>query len=350
MTFSLVSAWNRRRRSKSLDAFHRWTLKPPEQLQLKDQSSSLGRRNRSLVFTLKEMEEATGSFSDKNLIGEGGFGRVYKGTLANGEVVAIKKMDRRPSKKQADGEHEFRVEVDLLTRLDHPNLVTLIGYCADGIHRFLVYEFMPRGNLQDVLNGISNLKMEWPLRVRVALGAARGLAYLHSNSALGIPIVHRDFKSTNILLGEYFEAKISDFGLAKLMRENEDTYTNTRMLGTFGYFDPEYALTGTLTLKSDVYAFGVVLLELLTGRRALELNQRTADQNLILQVYDFLLQKKKLRKLIDPEMARSSYTIETIMMFVDLASRCIRIDSNSRPTMSECVKELQVLLYASMKA
>lgn len=348
MPFNIVSAWKKRRRSKSQDHIDPWIYKPVEFWQLKDPSPSPKRRNCSSVFTLKEMEKATCSFTDENLIGKGGFGRVYKGTLRNGEVVAIKKMELPPF-KQADGEHEFRVEVDILSRLDHPNLVTLIGYCADGKHRFLVYEFMPNGNLQDLLNGISEVKMDWPLRLKVALGAARGLAYLHSSSAVGIPIVHRDFKSTNILLSEYFEAKISDFGLAKLMPNGEDIYATTRVLGTFGYFDPEYASTGKLTLQSDVYAFGVVLLELLTGRRALELNQGTAEQNLILQVRHLLNDRKKLRKVIDPDMAKSSYSMESVAMFADLASRCVRIEGSARPSMAECVKELQHIIYANMR-
>ncbi|ONK69517.1 uncharacterized protein A4U43_C05F23810 [Asparagus officinalis] len=349
MPFNIVSVWSKRRRSKSHDTVDPWIYKPMESWQLRDQNTQSKRRNCSLVFTLKEMEEATCSFNEENLVGKGGFGRVYKGTLKNGEVVAVKKMELPPS-KQADGEREFRVEVDILSRLDHPNLVTLIGYCADGKNRFLVYEFMRNGNLQDLLNGIRDVKMDWPLRLRVAMGAARGLAYLHSSSDIGIPIVHRDFKSTNILLSEHLEAKISDFGLAKLMPEDEDIYATTRVLGTFGYFDPEYALTGKLTLQSDVYAFGVVLLELLTGRHALELNQGPADQNVILQVRNILNDRKKLRKVIDPEMAKSSYTMESITMFANLASRCVRIEGSSRPSMAECVKELQLILYINMNA
>uniref|UniRef100_A0A453KQG7 non-specific serine/threonine protein kinase n=1 Tax=Aegilops tauschii subsp. strangulata TaxID=200361 RepID=A0A453KQG7_AEGTS len=164
------------------------------------------------------------------------------------KIVAIKKMDL-PTAKQADGEREFRVEIDILSRLDHPNLVTLIGYCADGKHRFVVYEFMPKGNLQDVLNGIhGEVRMGWGQRLRIALGAARGLTYLHSTTAVGVPVVHRDFKSSNILLSDHFEAKISDFGLAKLMPQDLDLYATTRVLGTFGYFDPEYALVMATTL------------------------------------------------------------------------------------------------------
>ncbi|KAH9709107.1 putative serine/threonine-protein kinase PBL28 [Citrus sinensis] len=374
MPFGLVSAWNKRRRSKSQDQTDPWVYKPVEHWKLEDQPTQPQKRHRgSSVFTLKEMEEATCSFSDDNFLGKGGFGRVYKGTLRSGEVVAIKKMEL-PRFKEADGEHEFRVEVDILSRLDHPNLVSLIGYCADGKHRFLVYEYMQKGNLQDHLNGwfyrqnqicltsssehlticysmlgIGEPKMDWPLRLKVALGAAKGLAYLHSSSAVGIPIVHRDFKSTNVLLSANFEAKISDFGLAKLMPEGQETYVTARVLGTFGYFDPEYTSTGKLTLQSDVYAFGVVLLELLTGRRAVDLNQGVNDQNLVLQVRHILNDRKKLRKVIDPELSRSSYTMESIAMFANLASRCVRTESSERPSMAECVKELQLIIYTNSK-
>ncbi|KAK1296866.1 Serine/threonine-protein kinase PBS1 [Acorus calamus] len=287
MPFGFVSSWNKRRRSKSIDQNDNWNHKPMEDWQSKDQSPSPKRRIRSMVFTLKEMRDATCSFSEVNFLGKGGFGRVYKGKLKNGEVVAIKKMEI-PQSRKADGEREFRVEVDILSRLDHPNLVSLIGYCADGTHRFLVYEFMDNGNLQDHLNGIVDAKMDWHSRLKVALGAAKGLAYLHSTSGVGIPIVHRDFKSTNILLSKDFEAKISDFGLAKLMPDGQEDYATSRILGTFGYFDPEYTSTGKLTLQSDVYAFGVVLLELLTGRKALDLNQGPMDQNLVLQIRHML--------------------------------------------------------------
>lgn len=348
MPFGLVSAWNKRRRSKSEDHIDPWIYRPLEYWKLHDQRPPAKRRNGTSVFTLKEMEEATCTFSDENLLGKGGFGRVYKGTLHSGEVVAIKKMELPPF-KAAEGEHEFRVEVDILSRLDHPNLVSLIGYCADGKHRFLVYEYMHKGNLQDHLNGIGEEKMDWPRRLRVALGAARGLAYLHSSSAVGIPVVHRDFKSTNILLNTNYEAKISDFGLAKLMPEGQEAFVTARVLGTFGYFDPEYTSTGKLTLQSDVYAFGVVLLELLTGRRAVDLNQGPNDQNLVIQVRHILNDKKKLRKVIDPEMSRSSYTFESISMFANLASRCVRTESNERPSMEECVKELQLIFYTNSK-
>jgi len=150
--FNIVSSWNKRRRSRSLDQLNPWVYKPAELWQAKEQSPPPKKRSSTMVFTLKEMEEATNMFSDRNLIGKGGFGRVYRGVLKDGQIVAIKKMDL-PTSKHADGEREFRVEIDILSRLEHPNLVTLIGYCADGKHRFVVYEFMPKGNLQDILNG-----------------------------------------------------------------------------------------------------------------------------------------------------------------------------------------------------
>ncbi|CAI0386433.1 unnamed protein product [Linum tenue] len=360
MPFGLVSAWNKRRRSKSQDHsdpciletgfISMWfpgVYRPVEYWKLEDRTTQPTKRHHgSSVFTLKEMEDATCSFSDGNFLGKGGFGRVYRGTLRSGEVVAIKKMEL-PSFREAEGEREFRVEVDILSRLDHPNLVSLIGYCADRKQRFLVYEYLPKGNLQDHLNGIGEAKMDWTQRLKVAIGAARGLAYLHSPSAVGIPIVHRDFKSTNVLLGANFEAKISDFGLAKLMPEGQEIYATAMVLGTFGYFDPEYTSTGKLTLQSDVYAFGVVLLELLTGRRAVDLNQGPTDQNLVLQVRHILNDRKKLRRVIDPDMPRSSYSLESVAMFANLASRCVRTESSERPSMAECVKELQVIIYTN---
>ncbi|WVZ64796.1 hypothetical protein U9M48_014269 [Paspalum notatum var. saurae] len=375
--FNIVSSWNKRRRSRSLDQLNPWVYKPAELWQAKEHSPLPKKRNCTMVFTLKEMEDATNMFSDRNLVGKGGFGRVYRGVLKDGQIVAIKKMDL-PASKHADGEREFRVEIDILSRLDHPNLVTLIGYCADGKHRFVVYEFMPKGNLQDILNGdtkhqflysshcntttsihpcarmfrfrgIGEVRMDWPLRLRIALGAARALAYLHSTTAVGVPVVHRDFKSSNILLTEHYEAKISDFGLAKLLQQDQDIHTTTRVLGTFGYFDPEYALTGKLTLQSDVYAFGVVLLELLTGRRAIDLSQGPQEQNLIVGIHQVVGDRKKLRKVVDRDMAKGSYTVESVSMFAALAARCVSFDSAGRPAMQDCVKELQFIMYANMK-
>eukprot|EP00250_Pteridium_aquilinum_P025293 c30513_g1_i1 orf=3-737(-) len=190
------------------------------------------------VFTFTEMEEATDNFCSDNMLGEGGFGRVYRGVLRSGQVVAIKQMLGSGCRSQ--GEREFRVEVDILSRLNHPNLVRLIGYCADKCQRLLVYEFMNHGNLQERLHGILRTKTDWQTRVKIALGAARGLCHLHHGPAIGNPVIHRDFKSSNILLGDDFQAKVCDFGMAKLVPFGSKTYVSTRVLGTFGYLDPQY--------------------------------------------------------------------------------------------------------------
>ncbi|EFH66862.1 kinase family protein [Arabidopsis lyrata subsp. lyrata] len=367
MHFPLVSAWNKRRRSKSYDTDPYGIKGSTEQQsagkskikRLSQGSEDSGhqfipsrRWRRPQVLSAMRSPRQRRLWSSIQRHSKNRRGFVMLQTLFYGRgairVVAIKKMDL-PTFKKADGEREFRVEVDILSRLDHPNLVSLIGYCADGKHRFLVYEYMQNGNLQDHLNGIKEAKISWSIRLRIALGAAKGLAYLHSSSSVGIPIVHRDFKSTNVLLDSNYDAKISDFGLAKLMPEGKDTCVTARVLGTFGYFDPEYTSTGKLTLQSDIYAFGVVLLELLTGRRAVDLTQGPNEQNLVLQVRNILNDRKKLRKVIDAELPRNSYSMEAIAMFADLASRCIRIESKERPSVMDCVKELQLIIYTNSK-
>lgn len=349
--FGLLSGLQRKRRSKSQDENDQWLYKPMEYWQLGNRQFLYinPQPSAAYVFTLRELQEATYYFHENNLIGKGGFGRVYKGVLKTGKVAAIKQMDPN-SLRGAQGEREFRVEVDLLSRLSHPNLVHLIGYCADKSQRLLVYEYMNNGNLQDHLHGILRIKMDWPLRLKIALGTAKGLAYLHSGPTTSTPIIHRDFKSTNILLDADFEPRISDFGLAKLIPYEDEMYVSTRVLGTFGYFDPEYTATGKLTLQSDVYAFGVVLLELLTGRRPLDLNQCLANQNLVSQVRNKLKEKRKLKKVIDPEVNKDSYCMESVSMIGNLAYRCVRKEANRRPSMSECVKELEQICKLNQKA
>ncbi|GLJ28381.1 hypothetical protein SUGI_0558420 [Cryptomeria japonica] len=340
----------RKRRSKSQDQNDPWLYKPLEYWQLENKQFLYINPQPSVayVFTLRELLEATSNFCNDNLIGKGGFGRVYKGVLKMGKVVAIKQMDP-VSLRKAQGEREFRVEVDLLSRLNHTNLVRLIGYCADGNQRLLVYEYMYNGSLQDHLHGILRMRMDWPLRLKIALGTAKGLAYLHSGPTTSTPIIHRDFKSSNILLDADFEPRISDFGLAKLMPFGDEVYVSTRVLGTFGYFDPEYTSTGKLTLQTDVYAFGVVLLELLTGRRPVDLNQCLANQNLVSQVRNKLKDKRKLKKVIDPEVNRTSYGMESVSILANLAYRCVRKEANRRPDMSQCVKELEHMCTINKK-
>ncbi|KAL0401277.1 UNVERIFIED_CONTAM: Receptor-like protein kinase FERONIA [Sesamum latifolium] len=220
-------------------------------------------------FSLAEILLATRNFSDAHLIGKGGFGKVYKGLIDNGrQIVAVKRL----KSDSRQGAHEFLTEIETLTELRHVNLVSLIGYCNEHGEMILVYEYMPSGTLADHLyklarNSDSDSSLTWKQRLSICIGAGRGLDYLHTGNSL----IHRDVKTSNILLDENFIAKVSDFGLAKhLTRGKSQTHVSTKVKGTFGYFDPTYFTTGKLTRKSDTYAFGVVLLEVLSGRAAVD--------------------------------------------------------------------------------
>ncbi|KAH9671943.1 putative serine/threonine-protein kinase PBL7 [Citrus sinensis] len=230
------------------------------------------------TLTFRELAAATKNFRSGCLLGEGGFGRVYKGYLESiNQDVAIKQLDRNG----VQGNREFLVEVLMLSLLHHPNLVNLIGYCADGDQRLLVYEYMPLGSVEDHLHDLSPGKkpLDWNTRMKIAAGAARGLEYLHDKAKP--PVIYRDLKCSNILLDRGYHPKLSDFGLAKLGPVGDNTHVSTRVMGTYGYCAPEYAKTGQLTLKSDVYSFGVVLLEILSGRKAVDTSKAAAEQSLV---------------------------------------------------------------------
>ncbi|PSS01487.1 Serine/threonine-protein kinase [Actinidia chinensis var. chinensis] len=236
------------------------------------------------TFTFRELANATKNFRPECLLGEGGFGHVYRGQLeSTGQAVAVKQLDRNG----LQGNREFLVEVLMLSLLHHPNLVNLIGYCADGDQRLLVYEFMPLGSLEDHLHDIPPNKepLDWNTRMKIAAGAAKGLEYLHDKA--NPPVIYRDLKSSNILLDEGYHPKLSDFGLAKLGPVGDKTHVSTRVMGTYGYCAPEYAMTGQLTLKSDVYSFGVVFLEIITGRKAID-NNRAAGFSAYIKRVDHL--------------------------------------------------------------
>ncbi|THU67633.1 hypothetical protein C4D60_Mb05t26770 [Musa balbisiana] len=249
------------------------------------------------TFTFRELATATRNFRDECFLGEGGFGRVYKGRLeSTGQIVAVKQLDR----EGLQGNREFLVEVLMLSLLHHPNLVNLIGYCADGDQRLLVYEFLPLGSLEDHLHDLPPDKepLDWNTRMKIAAGAAKGLEYLHDKASP--PVIYRDFKSSNILLGEGFHPKLSDFGLAKLGPTGDKSHVSTRVMGTYGYCAPEYAMTGQLTVKSDVYSFGVVLLELITGRKAIDSALPHGEQNLISWARPMFNDRKKTPKACRP--------------------------------------------------
>jgi serine/threonine-protein kinase PBS1 len=238
------------------------------------------------TFAFRELAAATMNFHPDTFLGEGGFGRVYKGRLdSTGQVVAVKQLDRNG----LQGNREFLVEVLMLSLLHHPNLVNLIGYCADGDQRLLVYEFMPLGSLEDHLHDLPPDKeaLDWNMRMKIAAGAAKGLEFLHDKA--NPPVIYRDFKSSNILLDEGFHPKLSDFGLAKLGPTGDKSHVSTRVMGTYGYCAPEYAMTGQLTVKSDVYSFGVVFLELITGRKAIDSEMPHGEQNLVAWVNQLVI-------------------------------------------------------------
>ncbi|CAN6464457.1 unnamed protein product [Victoria cruziana] len=212
-------------------------------------------------YTLRDLEVATNFFADENVVGEGGYGIVYRGVLQDSTPVAIKNL----LNNRGQAEREFKVEVEAIGRVRHKNLVRLLGYCAEGAHRLLVYEYLDNGNLEQWLHGDvgAHSPLTWDIRMNIILGTAKGLMYLHEG--LEPKVVHRDVKSSNILLDKQWNAKVSDFGLAKLLG-SERSYVTTRVMGTFGYVAPEYASTGMLNERSDVYSFGILIMEVISGR------------------------------------------------------------------------------------
>ncbi|GER51376.1 protein kinase superfamily protein [Striga asiatica] len=263
-------------------------------------------------LTYEDLYEATNGFSEDNVLGKGGFGSVYKGVLMDSKEVAVKQL--KAGSRQ--GEREFRAEVEIISRIHHRHLVSLVGYCISENQRLLVYEYVPNNNLHYHLHGESNQVMDWANRVKVASGAARGLAYLHEDCQPRI--IHRDIKSTNILLDNNFEARVADFGLAKLAMELDiNTHVSTRVMGTFGYMAPEYAATGKLTEKSDVYSFGVVLLELITGREPVDSSRPSGDESLV----EWLVDSRLENNFSEREMFR----------MIEAAAACIRHSASKRP-------------------
>ncbi|KAI3812398.1 hypothetical protein L1987_17105 [Smallanthus sonchifolius] len=291
------------------------------------------------TFTFRELAAATHNFSPDCFLGEGGFGHVYRGRLqGSGLIVAVKQLDRNG----LQGNREFLVEVLMLSLLHNPNLVNLIGYCADGDQRLLVYEFMPLGSLEDHLLDLppDREALDWNTRMKIAAGAARGLEFLHDKA--NPPVIYRDFKSSNILLGEGFHPKLSDFGLAKLGPTGDKSHVSTRVMGTYGYCAPEYAMTGQLTVKSDVYSFGVVFLELITGRKAIDSTAPQGKQNLVTWARPLFNDKRKFATLVDPRL-EGHYPMRGLYQALAVASMCIQEQAAARPLIGDVVTALSYL-------
>ncbi|XP_077215283.1 putative serine/threonine-protein kinase PBL7 [Tasmannia lanceolata] len=291
------------------------------------------------TFTFRELAAVTKNFRADCLLGEGGFGRVYKGRLeSTNQIVAIKQLDRNG----LQGNREFLVEVLMLSLLHHPNLVNLIGYCADGDQRLLVYEYMALGSLEDHLHDLPSDKkrLDWNTRMKIAAGAAKGLEYLHDKA--NPPVIYRDLKCSNILLGEGFHPKLSDFGLAKLGPVGDKTHVSTRVMGTYGYCAPEYAMTGQLTLKSDVYSFGVVLLEIITGRKAIDNSKAAGEHNLVAWARPLFKDRRKFPQMADP-MLQGQYPVRGLYQALAVAAMCVQEQPTMRPLIADVVTALTYL-------
>ncbi|KAB5574529.1 hypothetical protein DKX38_001723 [Salix brachista] len=289
-------------------------------------------------FSFEELRKYTNNFSETNDIGSGGYGNVYRGVLPTGELVAIK----RAQQGSMQGGLEFKTEIELLSRVHHKNVVSLLGFCFDRGEQMLIYEFVPNGSLMDSLSGKTGIRLDWVRRLKVALGAARGLAYLHELA--NPPIIHRDIKTSNILLDERLNAKVADFGLSKLMGDSEAghlTHVTTQVKGTMGYLDPEYYMTQQLTEKSDVYSFGVVMLELLTGRRPIERGKYVVRE--VKTALDRAKHLYNLGELLDSSIGLD-ITLKGLDKYVDVALKCVQENGSDRPTMGEVVKEIENIL------
>ncbi|XP_020210702.1 probable serine/threonine-protein kinase PBL23 [Cajanus cajan] len=307
---------------------------------IQEEIAKIGKGNiTSQIFSYNELCVATRNFHPDNMIGEGGFGRVYKGRLKSlNRVVAVKQLNRNGFQ----GNREFLVEVLILSLLHHPNLVNLVGYCADGDQRILVYEFMANGSLEDHLLELppDRKPLDWRTRMNIAAGAAKGLEYLHE--VANPPVIYRDFKASNILLDENFNPKLSDFGLAKLGPTGDKTHVSTRVMGTYGYCAPEYASTGQLTTKSDIYSFGVVFLELITGRRAIDQSRPSDEQNLVTWAQPLLRDRRKVAIMVDP-LLKGNYPTKGLHQALAVAAMCIQDEADIRPLISDVVTALEVL-------
>ncbi|KAJ4891953.1 Protein kinase superfamily protein [Raphanus sativus] len=307
--------------------------------------------NNLKVFALDDLKTATKNFSRSLMIGEGGFGGVFRGIIQNPQDprkkidIAVKQLSRRG----LQGHKEWVTEVNVLGVVEHPNLVKLIGYCAEdderGIQRLLVYEYVPNRSVQDHLsNRFIITPLTWSARMKIAQDTARGLAYLHQG--MEFQIIFRDFKSSNILLDENWNAKLSDFGLARMGPSKGVTHVSTEVVGTIGYAAPEYIQTGHLTAKSDVWSYGIFLYELITGRRPFDRNRPRNEQNILEWVRPHLTDIKKFKMIIDPRL-EGNYYLKSALKLAAVANRCLMVKAKSRPTMGEVSEMLERIVETS---
>ncbi|XP_027334756.1 probable serine/threonine-protein kinase At1g01540 [Abrus precatorius] len=285
-------------------------------------------------YTLRELEVATDGLREENVIGEGGYGIVYRGLLPDGTQVAVKNL----LNNKGQAEREFKVEVEAIGRVRHKNLVRLLGYCVEGAYRMLVYEYVDNGNLEQWLHGDVGpvSPMTWDIRMNIILGTAKGLAYLHEG--LEPKVVHRDVKSSNILLDRHWNPKVSDFGLAKLLY-SEHSYVTTRVMGTFGYVAPEYACTGMLTEKSDVYSFGILIMEIITGRSPVDYSRQQGEVNLI-EWLKTMIGNRKSEEVVDPKLSEKP-SPKALKRALLVALRCVDPDAAKRPKMGRVIHMLE---------
>ncbi|KAK1356485.1 putative serine/threonine-protein kinase PBL19 [Heracleum sosnowskyi] len=302
------------------------------------------------VFSFEELRYATRNFNRLLKIGEGGFGSVYKGCIrlddgvADPSVVAVKAL----KKNGLQGHKQWLAEVQFLGIVEHPNLVKLLGYCSEdgerGIRRLLVYEYMPNKSLEDHIFSRALPTLPWKRRLHIMLGAAQGLAYLHNE--LDVQVIYRDFKSSNVLLDVEFMPKLSDFGLAREGPTGDKSHVSTEPVGTYGYAAPEYIQTGRLATHCDVWSFGVVLYEILTGRRVLERHRSRNEQKLLDWVKQFPSDSKRFGMIIDPRI-RNHYSISAARKMAKLADSCMIKNPKDRPTMDEVVESLKQIVEES---
>ncbi|XP_030950245.1 probable serine/threonine-protein kinase At1g01540 [Quercus lobata] len=285
-------------------------------------------------YTLRELEVSTNGFADENVIGEGGYGIVYRGLMEDNTNVAVKNL----LNNRGQAEKEFKVEVEAIGRVRHKNLVRLLGYCAEGAHRMLVYEYVDNGNLEQWLHGDVGpcSPLTWEVRMNIILGTAKGLTYLHEG--LEPKVVHRDIKSSNILLDKQWNPKVSDFGLAKLLG-SEKSYVTTRVMGTFGYVAPEYASTGMLNERSDVYSFGILLMEIISGRNPVDYSRPAGEVNLV-EWLKTMVTNRNAEGVLDPRLPEkpSSRALKRALL---VALRCVDPNAQKRPKMGHVIHMLE---------